>query len=47
MKYIGSPRPGYANVFNNSSKRPQGARRAAHFFTGYETFQAKLEECNL
>ena len=46
MKSIGRPRPGYENLFNNSYERPQGAKTAGQFFTGYETFQAEFEECN-
>ena len=40
------PRPGYENLFNNSSKRLLGAKTAGQLFTGYEMFQAKFEECN-
>ena len=46
MKPIGRPRPGYENLFSNSYERPRGANTAGQFFTGYETFQAKFEECN-
>ena len=34
------------NLFNNSSKRPWGAKTAGQLFTRYETLQAKFEECN-
>ena len=46
MKSIGHPRPGYENLFNNSSKRPLGAKTAGQFFKVYETCQAKFEECD-
>ena len=38
MKSLGRPRLGYENLFNNSSKRPRGAKTAGQFFMGYETF---------
>ena len=46
MKSIGRLRLGYENLLNNSSKRPRGAKTAGQPFMGYETFQAKFEECN-
>ena len=46
MNSIGRPRPGYENLFNNSFKRPLGAKTAGQFFKGYETCQARFEECN-
>ena len=38
MKPIGGPRPGYENLFNNSSKRPRGAKTAGQFVTGCKAF---------
>ena len=46
MNLIGRPRPGYENVFNNSFKRPLGAKTAGLFFKGYKTCQARFEERN-
>ena len=39
-------RTGYENLFNNSFKRPLGAKTAGQFFKGYETCQARFKECN-
>ena len=46
MKSIGRPRPGYENLFNNSSMRSLSAKTAGQFFKGYETCQARYEECS-
>ena len=46
IKSIGRPRPGYENLVSNSSKRPPCTKTAGKFFTGWETFQVKFEECN-
>ena len=46
MKSIGTPRPGYENLFNNSSKGTLGAKTAGQFFEGFETCQVKNEECS-
>ena len=46
-KFIGRPRPGCENLFNNSFKRTRSAKTGGEFFTGYETFQVKFEECHL
>ena len=36
----------YENLFNNSSKRPRGAKTTGDYFKEYESFPAKFEECN-
>ena len=46
MKFIVRLGPGYENLFNNLSRRRRSAKSAEQFFAGWETFQAKIEECN-
>ena len=46
MNSIGRPRPEHENLFNNSFKRPLGAKTAGQFYKSYETCQARSEECN-
>ena len=46
MNSIGRPRPEHENLFNNSFKRPLGAKTAGQVFKAYETCQARFGGCN-